>query len=252
MTTERSTAAGWTDCSVQKDMWVQKDLDVLAPNYPISRQPMGLKRPLGKKLFQENVRGGRGGRKISCRRWEKMTAVWSWIPGRGRAAADVHLSSQLSSLSENTAPVPFPQHTQVCFFNRHSVHVMSAYTIWTEWEKAASVCTLRGKKRQSEEAGSEDGMSDCRCIMCSAAVKSSTRRGKVVAMETSIVWKLMQWGVSALVRTDPAQPKGTAAGEERAKNEKLLQWVLTAPPLLRQVTLSWLCNDNGGQAVGTS
>lgn len=77
--------------------------------------------------------------------------------------------------------------------------------------------------------------------------KSSTRRGKGGHHGNKLcLKKLMQWGVSALVCTDPAEPKGTANGEETARNEKVLQWV-RAPHDRLQLLRSWLSTDNGGR-----
>lgn len=127
---------------------------------------------------------------------KKMTAVWSWIPGRGRAVADVHLSGRLSSLSENTSYALSSLGTSM-FLLDMILFMWLARRLFRQSGGKKRLLWFAGCEKNNQmiiftlgwDWGWEDGITDCTCIMCSAAIKSSTRRGKVVTMETSFVWK---------------------------------------------------------------
>ena len=111
--------------------------------------------------------------------WE-VAILGRWIAGKGQAeaTADLNVSTQLP-----LCPL-FSRHKYVFIIiqNQNIINVVIMINADT-WKNSIHSNSPEAETR-------EDEISDCRCITCSAAIKSGTIRGKVVTMETGFVWKV--------------------------------------------------------------
>lgn len=144
---------------------------------------------------EDTISQQRERRKISCRHWERKSSKWCEVESPRDFKKQQMCISQESS--------PGCRAAQLCH-----VYCMYRFLIIQHIFYVMALKKEMPSHSYSPKASAfEDEMSDCRCITCSATIKSSTIGERWSPWKQALFEKLMQWGMSTLICTDLAQPK---------------------------------------------